>query len=336
VRSSTLRSLTYDSDEALEHWCKTGNDWFGFETMQRLPLSALRAFAAVYESGGVRPAARTLQVTHSSVSRHLHELEAWLGVALLENRGAKGRFALTPQGEALGKAALAGLAALTNAVEGVRELRRANSVVIATTASFAVRWLLPRLALLQKLHPWIEVSMITQQAVQNLAEQGADLAIRMGSGPWLDGKCEPIMDDALYPVASRRHWNSIGERQPGRALAKARLLHDRDPSSAWERWFAVHPLQGVDLRAGTRFTSSDLVLRAAAEGLGVALARDRLAVDDLATGVLFRPFGNTKVSVPRAYWLVQPPDEERRPAVLAVAQWIKAQARPELVPSECV
>jgi LysR family glycine cleavage system transcriptional activator len=144
------------------------------------------------------------------------------------------------------------------------------------------------------------------------------------------------MDDALYPVASRRHWNSIGERQPGRALAKARLLHDRDPSSAWERWFAMHPLQGVDLRAGTRFTSSDLVLRAAAEGLGVALARDRLAVDDLATGVLFRPFGNTKVSVPRAYWLVQPPDEERRPAVLAVAQWIKAQARPELVPPECV
>jgi len=50
--------------------------------MQRLPLSALRAFAAVYEAGGVRPAARALQVTHSSVSRHLHELEAWLGVAL--------------------------------------------------------------------------------------------------------------------------------------------------------------------------------------------------------------------------------------------------------------
>jgi len=294
--------------------------------MQRLPLAALRAFAAVYEAGGVRPAARALQVTHSSVSRHLHELEAWLGVALLENRGAKGRLAFTPQGQALGKAALTGLASLNNAVEGVRELRRANSVVIATTASFAARWLLPRLASLRKAHAWIEVSIIAQQAVQNLSAQGADLSVRMGSGPWFDGKVEPLMDDALYPVATRRYWNSIGERQPGRALAKAHLLHDRDPESAWERWFAVHPLQGIDLRAGARFTSSDLVLRAAAEGLGVALARDRLVARDISAGLLVRPFSGAKVNVSRAYWLVQPPDEEPRPAVQTVAQWMRMQA----------
>lgn len=150
--------------------------------------------------------------------------------------------------------------------------------------------------------------------------------MRMGSGPWFDDKCEPLMDDALYPVATRRYWNSIGERQPGRALAKARLLHDRDPASAWERWFAVHPLQGIDVRAGGRFTSSDLVLGAAAEGLGVALARDRLAARDVSAGLLVRPFGAATVSMSRAYWLVQPPDREPRPAVHALAQWLRSQA----------
>lgn len=318
--------IEYDTDESHAHRCLTRTNWFGLETMQRLPLSALRAFAAVYEAGGVRPAARMLQVTHSSVSRHLRELEAWLGVALLENRSPQGRLILTPQGHALGKAALAGLSALTNAVEGVRELRRASSVVIATTASFGARWLVPRLPLLQKAHAGIEVSVITHQGIQNLAEQGADLALRMGSGPWFDGTCEPIMDDALYPVASRRYWASIGERRPPRALAKARLLHDRDPDTSWEKWFAAHPSPSIDLRAGTRFTSSDLVLRAAAVGLGVALARDRLAADDVTAGVLFRPFGAVQIKVPRAYWLVQAADAEPRPAVLAVAQWIKSQA----------
>jgi LysR family transcriptional regulator, glycine cleavage system transcriptional activator len=303
-------------------------DWFGSETMQRLPLSALRAFAAVYETGGVRSAARTLQVTHSSISRQLRELEAWIGVALLENRSTKGQLAFTPQGRALGEAALAGLAALSNAVASVRELRPANSVVITTTASFAVRWLLPRLASLQRTHAWLEVSMTTQQAVQNLSSQGADLAVRMGNGPWSDGRCEPFMDDALYPVATRRYWSSIGERQPGRALAKAHLLHDRDPASSWERWFAVNPLPGIDLRPGARFTSSDLVLRAAAEGLGVALARDRLAASDIGSGLLMRPFGTAQVSVPRAYWLVTPPDGEPRPAVQVVAEWIRSQAAP--------
>src|SRR5215831_1054424 len=250
--------------------------------MKRLPLVALRAFAAAYEAGGVRSAARALQVTHSSISRHLQELERWLGVPLLENRGANGRLVFTPQGQALGKATLSGLTSLTNAVEGIRELRRANSVVIATTASFAARWLLPRLRSFQETHAWVEVSVITQQAVQNVKEQGADLALRMGSGPWFDGQCEPLMDDALYPVASRHYWNSLSERQPARALAKARLLHDRDPSATWEKWFAAHPVRGIDLRAGSRFTSSDLVLRAAVEGLGIALARDKLATDDIA------------------------------------------------------
>jgi LysR family glycine cleavage system transcriptional activator len=294
--------------------------------MQRVPLSGLRAFAAVYETGGVRSAARALRVTHSAVSRHINELEAWLGVALLEKRDARRQLAFTPQGKALGKAALEGFSALINAVEGARELRRANSVVIATTASFGARWLIPRLPTLRNSHAWIEVSVVAQQAIRELADQGADLALRMGTGPWPDGKCEPLMDDELYPVASSQYWSDIGEKDPARALAKAQLLHDRDPASTWERWFAKYRVANVDLRAGARFTSSDLVLRAAAAGLGVALARHRLVTADVESGSLIRPFGTARVPLPRAYWLVWSTSEKPRPAVAAVIQWLKRQA----------
>jgi LysR family transcriptional regulator, glycine cleavage system transcriptional activator len=307
--------------------CKRRCKWFGFETMRKLPLAALRAFAAVFETGGVRPAARALQVTHSAVSRHLRELEAWLGVALVEQRRGNGRIALTVQGQALGKAAIAGLTDLERAVEGVRELRQPNSVVVATTASFAARWLIPHLPSLARSHSWIELSIVTEQAVRNVAEQGADLAIRMGSGPWPDGKCEPIMDDALYPVATRRYWNSIGDRKASRALAKACLLHDRDPAAGWERWFTAYPLRDIDFRQGPRFTSSDLALRAAAQGLGVALGRSCLASADVASGILFRPLGSDRVRLPNAYWLVHANDEPPRPAVRAVAEWIRSLAR---------
>jgi LysR family glycine cleavage system transcriptional activator len=307
--------------------CKSRCKWFGFETMRKLPLSALRAFAAVFETGGVRPAARALQVTHSAVSRHVRELEAWLGVALVEQRKGGSRLALTVQGQALGKAAISGLTDLERAVESVRELRRPNSVVLATTASFAGRWLMSRLPSLATSHPRIELSIVTQQAVRNVAEQGADLAIRMGNGPWPDGKCEPLMDDALYPVATRRYWNSLGDRRASRALAKAHLLHDRDPAAGWDRWFTAYPSRDIDFRQGPRFTSSDLVLRAAAQGLGVALARARLAEEDVANGILFRPFGSEQVRLPSAYWLVHAEDESMRPAVHAVAEWIRSLAR---------
>jgi LysR family glycine cleavage system transcriptional activator len=290
--------------------------------MKKLPLAALRALATVHETGGVRPAARALHVTHSSVSRQLRELERWLGIELFEQRKGSKRMVLTAQGLALGKAALSGLTDLERAVEAVREWKRPNSVAIATTASLASRWLLPRLPRLASSHPWIEVSVIVQQAARDVAEQGADLSLRMGAGPWT-GKCEPIMDDALYPVATRRYWSSLGERQPTRALARANLIHDRDPTTAWERWFAVHPVPGINLRMGSRFTSSDLTLRAAAQGLGVALARDRLAADDVAAGILFRPFRSEHIAIPQAYWLVYPATAEPRPAVLAVAEWLR-------------
>jgi LysR family transcriptional regulator, glycine cleavage system transcriptional activator len=305
--------------------CKGRPVWTHFETMRDLPLVALRAFAAVYDSGGVRPAARRLRVTHSSVSRHVRELEAWLGAPLIDKSGA-GRPRFTPHGEALGRAALSGFAELSSAVDAVRELRRANSVVIATTASFAARWLMPRLRALQQTHPWIEVSVVVQQSVMDVGEQGADLALRMGVGPWADGASEALMDDVLYPVASRDYWASLGDRRPARALAKARLLHDRDPEASWERWFSAYPDDAVDLRAGARFTSSDLVLSAAAEGLGVALARHRMAQDDVAAGRLIRPLGKLQVELPQAYWLVRRAPAAERVAEAAVVDWLRTHA----------
>jgi LysR family transcriptional regulator, glycine cleavage system transcriptional activator len=294
--------------------------------MQNLPLGALRAFAAVYEHGGVRPASRELHVTHSSVSRHLRELENWLGIALIEQRDGPRRMKFTPQGEALGRAALKSFGELASAVAGLRESRRGNSVAIATTPSIAVRWLLPRLTIFQAAHPRIEVSVIAEQVALDLSQQRADIGLRMGAGAWPNLICEPLMDDALYPVAKRAYLSSIGSPRSTRGLAKARLIHDRDPAGAWEKWFAAHPAPGVNTRAGPRFTSSDLTLRAAAQGLGVALARDRLAAEDVASGVLVRPFGDLSVVISNAYWIVRPPDHDIRPEEIALTDWLKSEA----------
>ncbi|MXY33897.1 MAG: LysR family transcriptional regulator, partial [Boseongicola sp. SB0664_bin_43] len=74
--------------------------------MQRrlLPLNALRAFAAVHETGGIRSAARALDVTHSSVSRHLRFLEDTLGVALIDRDQNQRQLRFTREGERLGQA----------------------------------------------------------------------------------------------------------------------------------------------------------------------------------------------------------------------------------------
>ncbi|HET9451617.1 MAG TPA: LysR substrate-binding domain-containing protein [Aggregicoccus sp.] len=294
--------------------------------MRDLPLNALRALALMYEHGGVRAAARELGIAHSSLSRHLAELEAWLGVPLTrEARGRRG-LAFTPQGEALGRATLAGLRQIEEAAGSVREARSPHSVQLSTTASFAGRWLLPRLPRLEAEHPRLEVSVLVDPRPVDLERGGVDLAIRMGPGPWRGVDAEPLLDEVLYPVMSPEAWRAAGRPERPAALSRLRLLHDRDPNASWELWRREHGPAALDIRRGPRLASSDLVLRAAAQGQGVALARHRLAADDLASGVLVRPFGERSVALGPSYWVLFPPHGRTRPATAAVYAWLRREA----------
>lgn len=294
--------------------------------MKNLPLTALRAFAAMYDRGGVRSAARSLGVTHSSVSRHLQELEAWLGSPLFERTDGSRALRLSPDGETLGKRALAAFSDLDQAVAAMREARNPNGVMIETTPSIAARWLLPRLYALDAAHRSIEVSVIVDQRPDFPSRTEADFGIRMGSGPWPGLECQPLMDDRLIPVMAPSYWRSLGSPSDFRKMRGLRLLHDRDPQAAWSLWKTARGLASLDVRSGPRFVSSDLVLRAAEQGLGVALARQRLAHEAIANERLVVPFPEEGVDLPQAYWIVQKEDGPRRKAVQMVIEWLMGEA----------
>lgn len=300
-----------------------GGKWSIITNMRELPLNALRAFTSTYAYGGIRAAARELGIAHSSVSRHLAELTAWLGVPLTEGAGGRRGLTFTPQGEALGRAVLAGMRDIETAVAALREAKSGNSVTLSTTPSFAARWLLPRLPAFEEAHPRIEISVLVDQRTVTLEDRDVDLAVRMGSGPWPESYCEPLMDEELYPVMSPAFWERAGKPRRTARLAGLRLLHDRDLGASWDLWRRAHGPKSLDLQRGPRFASSDLLLRAAAQGQGVALARHRLAAEDVASGLLLRPFQESSVHIDSAYWLVLSRRSRSRAAVTTFVDWIK-------------
>ena len=293
--------------------------------MKELPLVALRALAAVYSHGGVRAAAKELGIAHSSVSRHLAELQALMRVALREPATGPREFALTPQGAALGQAALSAMRILERALHTSLEESPNRAVTISTTPSFASRWLLPRLSDFEAHHRSIQLSVVVEQKMENLAIADIDLAIRMGQGPWKGLDCEPFMDDLLYPVMSPKYFDASKRPRTLKQLKGLRLLHDRDPNAAWSAWRDVHGPQDLDVRSGPRYTSSELVLRAAALSQGVALARDRLIGTDIESGALLRPFPDLSIRLPDAYWIVMPSRSRARRDVGKLLDWLKAQ-----------
>lgn len=290
--------------------------------MRDLPLTLLRALAAVYDTGGIRPAGRRLGVQHSAVSRALRDLEAWLETPLFDKRDGQRALAFTAEGAALGKAALAALAELENAVQKTREGSNANSVTIATTPSFAMRWLLPRIPMLTAKHPKIEVSIIVDQARKNPVASGADLNIRMGSRPADVPDPIPLMDEQVFPVIAPWLWEKLGRPSRASDLQGRPLLHDRDPATSWATWRKEMGPDRLDTRRGPRLTSSDLILRAAEQGQGIALARGRLAKESLVNGSLVRPFGEHTLDLGINYWIIANPDTGNRRVVRLVIEWL--------------
>ncbi len=302
-------------------------------------MNALRAFAAVYMSGGIRPAGRLLGVSHSSVARHVSDLEAKLGTPLLEKGDGTNALRFSAAGEALGNEAARTFETLQHVWSSAKERKGRGAVTLSTAPSVAALWLLPRLPSLADSMPAIELSVLAEQRVRAPSDDGCDLAIRMGGT--VGENSETLMDDALAPVIAPRlllrahtaRGGPTGDANTANLLRDLPLVHDRDPNAGWAQWLAANEITGVDVSSGPRFTSSDLVLRAAKLGQGIALARLRLAKADILDGSLER-LPCASLPLPNAYNLVFDPERLKRSAVRAVRDWLHTEASRDLLLSD--
>jgi len=285
------------------------------------PLGALRAFEIVCRTGGIRAAAREMGVTHSSISRHIGELEAWLGTALFERSATRRSMELTPAGKQLGLVAGEAFQDIARSVAAIRETRRHNEVVVSTTQSIATRWLLPRLHIFNQRFPHIEISVRVDQKPIDFKGDQADLAIRMGRGKWSGVKAAPLMSDYLIPVMSP----VLKEKYPFRSLddwlERGPLLHDLDPDANWKIWKDQFGPKDLNMNKGPQITSSDLVLRAAVLKQGVALGRLALAMDELEGEQLVQ-LSPEYMQIETAYWIVTPLNRKRPNYVNGFIDWI--------------
>ena len=137
---------------------------------------------------------------------------------------------------------------------------------------------------------------------------------------------EKLADDALVVVCapvllSRRQLAAPDD------LRRHVLLHDDEPQ-AWPRWLKSQGLRDIDAERGSVLTDSSMLVAAAIEGQGVALARRSLALDDIAAGRLVLPFPRLRpMALDRAYYIAAPRENLVRPQVAAFRNWLRAQAK---------
>src|SRR3954469_19497776 len=110
----------------------------------KLPLNALRVFAAVAERLSFTEAANALDVTTAAVSSQIKTLEDSLETPLFYRHSRSVR--LTPLGTQLLPGVQRGFDELARAIDQLRKHRTSGQLNITLLSSFLQKWLLPRLS----------------------------------------------------------------------------------------------------------------------------------------------------------------------------------------------
>jgi len=288
--------------------------------MTRLPnLNGLKAFEAVARHLSVGAAARELNVTQTAVSHQLARLQTELGVDLLQRHGRG--IALTAQGQALAPHVRAAFDALRSGAELLRQPARRRPLIVSTLTSFAMKWLVPRLAGFQQIEPEIDVRLTTSLSLVDFARDDVDVAIRYGLGDWPDLHSDKLITEDVFPVCSPALLDGARGLKTPADLARQTLLHVQSNCDDWQLWLTATGTEGVDAERGLRFDLAVTALEAAVDGAGVALGHSSLVERDLAEGRLVVPF-DARLPTQAAYYLVMPPPTLDNADAAAFRAWL--------------
>ena len=288
--------------------------------MNEIPhLRALQAFDTAAAQSSLSRAAKTLGVTHGAVSRQIKQLEQYLGVQLLYRR--PNGVEVTNAGEQLHMATRQAFSALQIGVRGVKRAQDRRSVTISLSASLATKWLVPKLPAFRAQHPGITMFLDTNDDVIDFADSEVDVALRYGVPNWGELHFELLVDEELIVVASPSLVANETVPMTPSAIARLPLLHDHF-NTAWEIWADAVGLARSHLGSlEVKFGDSAVLITAAIDGQGVALARRLLVEDDLENGRIVR-LDDSTLSLDRALYFVCRPGDRDRPTIRSLRNWL--------------
>jgi LysR family glycine cleavage system transcriptional activator len=284
-------------------------------------LGRLRSFESAARHGSVTQAGRELNLTQSTVSRQIRELEAQLGVPLFER--VRQRVVLSEAGRKFlpdaRKLLEQGEAVMLRAMAG----SKASLLRLATLPTFGARWLIPHLPGFLRAHPEIALDIASRSAPFDLEEQGFDAAIHYGQPVWANAACRYICQEVIVPVASPALIEGRSLRKP-EDLAKLPLLHLATRPKAWADWFRLADVETTASFQGHRFDQFTMMIQAAGAGLGMALLPLYLIGQELDAGHL-RVVIDVPLPTENSYHFVMPNGKLDHPAANQLYSWIVAQ-----------
>lgn len=287
-------------------------------------LNALRAFEAASRHLNFRLAGLELGVTQGAVAQQIRALEAELGLKLFERQPRT--LVLTHNGQRYATDVRRAFQMLATATQGLRP--EPQHVTVSVTPTFAIKWLIPRLADYTRRHPGVDLRILATERLAHFQTEAVDLAVRYGRPPFGPGLAADLLfEECLVAVGSPLLLRRSGAPETVGDIDRYVLLHDSQ--SAWADYFAhcKPPAPGAPAPAPQAiwFNQTTLAIDAALTGQGLALVQKEFVAQDLSAGRLAKSFDEEQCTG-AGYYLVAPRRQRAPEAVAGVKAWLLGQA----------
>lgn len=285
------------------------------------PLRALEAFVRTVRLGSARAAADELGLSPSALSRRIGNLEEFVGRKLFTR--ARQAMQLTDDGHAFYEAVNPHLESLARAVESQSDNLSLLRLHLGVLPLFGTQRLFPRLVELRRMHPLLHIDIDTGPHLEDRVGDTLDAAIILSRGPDTSLHAVRLDYNKVHAICSQAMFGTF-EGEPDReTLSKQTFLIHNELPESFEAWKSAIGLPDLDPAAIDHYDSGQLMLEAAAQGLGIAIMHDdhMRRAHDTRLARLF----DVEVESPYSYWFVcKPTALEERPVRLFHDWLVKA------------
>ncbi|CAI1144391.1 D-malate degradation protein R [Serratia quinivorans] len=252
-------------------------------------LHAIRAFVQAVQAGSFSRAAEQLGLSRSTVGKAVARLEQRLQVRLFQRTTRS--LSLTDEGQLFYDDCLKALAALEAAESQLAARARTpeGRLRVSLPVLFGQKWVMPPLLALADRYPQLQIEALFSNRAADLAEEGIDLAVRIGSpGDAAAITARQLGEQQQILCAAPAYLKRQG--QPGRLAELVQhqaigMLRD-GRSQLWHLLDEQGKPQRLLPPTRLRLGNMEAVLSAACAGQGIAMLPRWLAHDALTTGTL--------------------------------------------------
>lgn len=236
------------------------------------PLRSLEAFIRVVRAGSAKTAAAELALSPSALSRRLGALEEFVGKALFERKHQA--LKLTEEGQQLYDAVAPLIDEMADRVDRLIDTGKVMRLRLGVLPLFGSQRLFPRLGELRKLHPQLHIDIDSGHSAETKLGDTIDAAIVLSEGPDASLHSVRLDHNRVHAITSTALASELGERPDMAKLSKQTFLIHNDLPMSFEAWKKALHLEKMEPAAIDHFDSGQLILEAAAQGLGIAIMHD--------------------------------------------------------------